>query len=157
MARIGEHKKGKTVREYGQVFESLMSYAETRLGKKKIKSQQELREVFILLDKHRKDQQEQGKISDKLIDILVNHPKSRGYIGRTIGHGRGEQHISTKYIQRHEEKILAYRAQGASLYAYDKGIVAKIRYINKNNRVIYRFRDIDKGNFVSHKAITGDA
>lgn len=153
----GGTTKAKTARQYGEVFESLMSYAEARVGRTKIKSREDLAKLFESLDAHRKDKQESPKISDKLINILIDHPRAKRYLGGTIGHGRGQPTISNKYVEANKEKILRYRSEGRSLYSTDKGIVVKIVYKTKRGNQRIGFRNIDNGKFVSKDTITGDA
>lgn len=142
----------KSAKGYDDAFESIMDYAQTRVGIRKIKSENDLRTLFRDLDTRRKDQAGGKRISDHFIDILLTRQeKVDKYVGKVVGSGQRPRVASAQYVERVRPKIEMLREQGIHAYPYDGGYARKDRIFGRDIA-----RDVDTGRFVSLKKLRDD-
>lgn len=167
----------KTTDHYADAFGEVMHYAETRVGKREIRTKEDLRNYIIESDERRKNKgkNKRSRISDKFLDAITSeevlskvsrknkladlwgvagkvlNPRSSNLVA--VG-GSDDKPLMKGTHRTTEEKIVFYRAKGRQLYDYPDGKAIKNVLVSKKGSRSVRFRDIDTGHFVKTKSVT---
>jgi hypothetical protein len=169
----------KTRREYEDAFESVMEYVELRVGTKHIKNKEDLRQAILDADKHRKDQTERRKISDKFLDKTLENdalltslihgkggwkssPAIRNVLKTVLGEKTTPTTIGTsnppsimnpEIVVSLQEKANRYREKGYTIITYENGLAAKGKLYYTNRKDVVAYRDLTTGRFISKATV----
>jgi len=160
MVKVGRNKeyaKATSNSHYDDAFEDIMSYAETHVSpSRELKSKNDLLAIFKKINAIEHKKGKKGNInldSDKFIKAMNDRAIAKGYYGRVVG-GKQNKGVTEDVAHARQEKIKQYRRDGREVYGYDDGFAVKTVYVNKNNKAVVSFRNVDNGRFVKKDKVS---
>ena len=150
-------------KHYDDVFEDIMKYANMELRKDgiaiKVRDREDLKKVFRLIDKNRRDQKGQSRFTEEFINKTVDSKKANSYVGERLGTSVGtaktfksDNTTTPKVLKR----VHYLKSKGRDVYSYNKGYAVKVLRRREGQPTTVYFVDVMMRKSVDTKEINNE-